>query len=615
MNKDLSDILSTIPDNPGCYMYLDENDTIIYIGKAKNLKRRVHSYFNKTVDNPKTQVMMRKVRNIRYLVVETEEDAFLLENSLIKQHKPRYNIMLKDDKTYPWVVVKNEPYPRVFLTRSKLNDKSHYYGPYPSVTTIKHLLRLLTTIYPIRNCNYALSTESIDKKKFRVCLQYHIKRCLAPCAGQQSETDYNKNISAIEEILKGNVRAVSRHIYDEMMQCSAELKFEEAAWLKERYRILENYSAQSLIATPSINNVDVFAYEDGSQSVFINYLHIVQGSIVQGYTVEYSIQLDEPREQILGMGIIELRTRFGSNAAEIIVPFEPDIQLNSVTFTVPKRGDRYKLLELSKMNARQYRIDRQKQADKLNPAQRATRILKTVQNDLHLKEMPVHIECFDNSNLQGTNPVSSCAVFIMAKPSKKDYRHFNIKTVVGPDDFSSMFETLSRRYRRMLDEEQPLPQLVVIDGGKGQLHAAADALKSVGLYGKIAIIGIAKRLEEIYFPEDSIPLYLDKQSETLRLIQRLRDEAHRFGITFHRSKRSKQQIVSELDTVKGIGRATKERLLKEFKSVKRIKEASEEELAAAVGEKKAELLRALTIPVVVFKRLPSSRLDDYHRRV
>lgn len=498
--------------------------------------------------------------------------------------------MLKDDKTYPWIVVRNEPFPRVYLTRVKTNDKSHYYGPYTSVLNIKHLLRLITTIYPIRSCSHFLSDGNIEKKKFRVCLQYHLKRCLGPCAAHQTEEDYNRSIKAIEEILKGNARFVSRQIYEEMLRMSENLRFEEAELLKEKYNLLENYSTKSIVVSPTLSNIDVFSYDESGQSVFINFLHIASGSVVQGYTIEYRVQLDEPKEQILGMGIIELRTRFGSNAKEIIVPFLPDIKINDIDFVVPQRGEKKKLLTLSEKNAQQYKIDQLKQAENLNPAQRSTRILKTLQNDLHLKEMPNHIECFDNSNIQGTNPVSSCVVFKMAKPSKRDYRHFNIKTVTGPDDFQSMYETVSRRYRRLLDDEQELPQLIVVDGGKGQLHAATDALKDLNLYGQIPIIGIAKRLEEIYFPEDSIPLYLDKNSESLKLIQQLRDEAHRFGITFHRNKRSKQQIESELDTVKGIGPMIKEKLLKKYKSVARIKEAQESEIAELIGTKKAEAL-------------------------
>ena len=590
--QNLATILSSIPENPGCYMYFDETETIIYVGKAKNLKKRVSSYFNKTIEDPKTRIMVRKINTIRYLVVETEEEAFLLENNLIKKHKPRYNIMLKDDKTYPWIVVRDEPFPRVYLTRNKLNDKSHYYGPYTSVVNIKYLLRLLTTIYPIRNCSYQLSTENIEKKKFRLCLQYHIKRCLGPCVNYQNEDDYTKNIRSIEEILKGNISSVSKQVYKEMMILSDNLQFEAAALLKERYRILENYSAKSIIVSPSLNNIDVFSFDGYDTSVFINYLHISSGAIVQGYTIEYKVQLDEPKEQILGMGIIELRNRFGSRAKEIIVPFIPDIELKSVEFIIPQRGEKKQLLVLSEKNVQQYKLDQIKQSEKLNPEQRQTRIMKTLQNDLHLKELPIHIECFDNSNIQGTNPVSACVVFKMAKPAKKEYRHFNIKTVTGPDDFQSMYETVSRRYSRLMEESQSLPQLIVIDGGKGQLHAATDALKELGLYGKISIIGIAKRLEEIYYPEDSIPLYLDKNSESLKLIQQLRDEAHRFGITFHRNKRSKQQIVSELDAIKGIGPAIKEKLLQKYKSVKRIKEVPESDIAELIGVKKAALIKA-----------------------
>ena len=590
--QNLATVLSSIPENPGCYMYLDETETIIYVGKAKNLKKRVSSYFNKTIEDPKTRIMVRKINTIRYLVVESEEEAFLLENNLIKEHKPHYNIMLKDDKTYPWVIVHDEPFPRVYLTRKKLVDKSHYYGPYTSVVNIKFLLRLLTTIYPIRNCSYSLSKENIEKKKFRLCLQYHIKRCLAPCVGYQTEEDYNKNIRSIEEILKGNVSLVSKQVYKEMMNLAENLQFEAAEFLKEKYRILENYSSKSVVVTPTLNNIDVFSYDEHENSVFINFLHISSGAIVQGYTIEYKVQIDEPKEQILGMGIIELRTRFGSNAKEIIVPFIPDIELKAVDFVVPRRGEKKQLLILSEKNVQQYKLDQIKQSEKLNPEQRQTRIMKTLQNDLHLKDLPIHIECFDNSNIQGTNPVSACVVFKMAKPAKKDYRHFNIKTVTGPDDFQSMYETVSRRYQRLLDESQSLPQLIVIDGGKGQLHAATDALKELNLYGKISIIGIAKRLEEIYFPEDSIPLYLDKNSESLKLIQQLRDEAHRFGITFHRNKRSKQQVISELDAIKGIGAALKEKLLQKYKSVKRIREVPESEIAELIGEKKAALMKS-----------------------
>lgn len=589
-NPNLSDILSVIPENPGVYMYLDENDLIIYVGKAKNLKKRVSSYFNKNQDNPKTRIMVRKIRKINYLVVESEEDAFLLENNLIKEHKPRYNIMLRDDKTYPWIVVRNEPFPRVHLTRKKFNDKSRYYGPYTSVLNVKYILRLITTLYPIRVCSYNLTADNIKKNKFNLCLQYHIKKCLGPCVGFQEEENYNQNIRAIEEILKGNSREISKLLYDQMLKSASEMKFEEAEILKEKYNILENYYAKSVIVNPTLNNIDVFSFDSNEQSAYINYLHIANGAIIQGYTIEYKKRLDESKEDILASGIVELRSRFQSKSKEILVPFLPDIHLNDVNISVPQRGDKKKLLELSQKNVLQYKIDQLKQAEKLNPEQRSIRIMKTLQTDLHLKDLPLHIECFDNSNIQGTNPVSACVVFKKAKPSKKDYRHFNIKTVVGPDDFQSMYETVSRRYKRLIEEEQPLPQLIVIDGGKGQLHAATDALKDLGLYGKIPIIGIAKRLEEIYFPEDSVPLYLDKNSESLKLIQQLRDEAHRFGITFHRNKRSKQQVTSELDNIKGIGPVIKQKLLRKYKSIKRIKEASQEEIEELIGKSKANLV-------------------------
>ncbi|MDR0680576.1 MAG: excinuclease ABC subunit UvrC [Dysgonamonadaceae bacterium] len=584
-------VLSAIPESPGVYMYLDENNTIIYVGKAKNLKKRVSSYFNKISDNPKTQIMVRKIRNINYLVVESEEDAFLLENNLIKEHKPRYNVLLKDDKTYPWLVIRDESFPRIYLTRKKFNDKSRYYGPYTSVMNVKYLLRFLFSLYPIRICKYNLTKENIDKEKFHLCLQYHIKKCLAPCVNLQSEEDYNRNISSIEEILKGNAKEISKLLHQEMLNLASEMRFEEAEVLKERYRILENYSSKSIIVSPSLHNVDVFSFDEDNRSVYINYLYIANGAIIRGQTIEYKKRLDdESKGSILALGIMELRTQLGSEAKEIIVPFLPDMELNNVTFLVPKKGEKKKLLDLSEKNVRQYKIDQLKQKEKLNPEQRSTRILKALQEDLYLKELPMHIECFDNSNIQGTNPVSACVVFKKAKSSKKDYRHFNIKTVVGPDDFQSMYETVFRRYRRLSDENQSLPQLIVIDGGKGQLHAATNALKDLSLYGQIAIIGIAKRLEEIYFPDDSIPLYLDKNSESLKLIQQLRDEAHRFGITFHRNKRSKQQVVSELDTIKGIGPVVKEKLLKKYKSVKRIRETPKTEIVELIGKNKADIL-------------------------
>ena len=587
---DLKTVLAVVPESPGCYMYFDETETIIYVGKAKNLKKRVLSYFNKDLKDPKTRVMVRKIRNVRYIVVSSESEAFLLENSLIKEHKPRYNILLKDDKTYPWIVVRNEPFPRIYLTRKKNDDGSHYYGPYTSVGNAKNLLRFLMSLYPLRTCTHFLSKENVEKRKFALCLKFHIKNCLGPCQVLQTEENYMGNISAVEEILKGNVKTVSRQVYKEMLQLSDNLQFEEAEYLKKRYTILENYSIKSIVVNPSLSNIDVFSYVCHEQSVFINYMHISSGAIVQGYTIEYKIRLNEPKEQILAMGILELRSRFESSAREIIVPFIPEIILEPAQFILPQKGDKKKLLELSEKNAQQYKIDQLKQAEKLSPAQRATRVLTILKSDLHLSDLPFHIECFDNSNIQGTNPVSACVVFKMAKPSKKDYRHFNIKTVVGPDDFQSMYETVSRRYRRLLDEDQSIPQLIVIDGGKGQLHAAVKALEDLNLYGTVAIIGIAKRLEEIYFPNDPIPLYLDKNSESLKLIQQLRDEAHRFGITFHRQKRSRQQIVSELDAINGVGKVTKEKLLKMYKSVKKIKEVPFEEISELIGAKMANRL-------------------------
>ena len=588
----LSQILFSIPESPGCYLFFDENETILYVGKAKNLKKRVSSYFNKNQPYPKTRVLVKKTRNIQYIVVESESDAFLLENNMIKEHQPRYNIMLKDDKTYPWIVVKNEPFPRVFLTRNKVNDKSTYYGPYPSVVTVKLLLRLITELYPIRICRYPLSAENIAGKKFKVCLQYHIKKCLGPCECLQSETDYNQNIVSIHEILKGNIQKISRQLYDTMQQLAGERRFEEAEFCKKKYRMIENYKAKSVIVSATLTNIDVFSYDqsDDNDTVYINYLHVTSGVIVRGYTIEYKIRMDETKEEILSSGILELRCRFDSQAKLVIVPFLPEIKPDGVEFLIPQRGDKKKLLELSEKNVRQYKLDQLKQIEKLNPEQRNARVLLTLQKDLQLSEFPVSIECFDNSNIQGTNPVAACVVFKKGKPSKRDYRHFNIKTVVGPDDYASMREIVTRRYSRMINEDETLPQLIVVDGGKGQLSTVTDALKELGLYGKIAIVGIAERLEEIYFPNDPIPLYLDKNSESLKLIQQLRDEAHRFGLAFHRQKRSKKQVESELDHIKGIGEMLKTKLLMQYKSVQQIKKTPFEEIAASIGKKKAEIL-------------------------
>lgn len=591
MTDEIKNTLAAIPNKPGCYQFLDEKGTVIYVGKAKDLKKRVSSYFAKIHEHPKTRILVRNIRQIKYVVVDTEEDTFLLENNLIKEFQPRYNVLLKDDKTYPSIVIKNEFYPRVFQTRNVVKDGSKYFGPYTSVVSVRMLLEIFRQVYNVRTCRLNLTPENIAAGKFNVCLEYHIKRCKGPCVGLQSMEEYDKNIREILEILKGNVGILGNQLHDEMQRYAEELRFEEAQEIKEKYLRLENFRQKSLIISNLNYNIDVFAYEDDENSAYINYLHIVNGAIIQAYTFEYKKRLDETSQELLGLGIVEMRQRFGSESKEIIVPFLPELSLSNVEFTIPQRGDKKKLMALSEKNVKQYKIDKLKKAEMLNPEQRTTRILTTMQKDLQLKELPWHIECFDNSNIQGTNPVAACVVFKKAKPSKKDYRHFTVKTVVGPDDFASMREIVYRRYSRALNEDTELPQLIVIDGGKGQLHAAVESLQKIGLYGKIAIIGIAKRLEEIYFPEDPIPLYLDKNSETLKLIQHLRDEAHRFGITFHRKKRSKSQLVSELDEIKGIGPETKKKLLSHFKSIKRIKEANDAEIKNIIGNSKGEIVR------------------------
>lgn len=588
----LNNIIRNIPEKPGCYQYYDENNVVIYVGKAKNLKKRVSSYFTKTHDNsPKTRILVSKIRDIKYVIVDSEEDTLLLENNLIKELQPRYNVLLKDDKTYASIVIRNEYFPRVEQTRNIINNGSTYFGPYPSGNSIKILLETIHKLYPIRTCPLNLIPEKIQEGKFSVCLEYHLKRCKAPCIGMQKHTEYLENIETIKEILKGNTSEVSDSIYSDMMKFAEEQNFEEAEKLKEKYLIIENFKKKSTVVSSIKYNIDIYSYDDDANSAYINYLSVHNGAIIQAYTFEYKKKLDESKEELLELGIFEMRKRFGSNAKEIVIPFYPESLLEGVTYTIPQRGDKKKLLLLSIKNVKQFKIDKLKKAETLNPEQRNTRILKEMQKDLQLKELPVHVECFDNSNIQGTNPVSSCVVFKMGKPSKRDYRHFNVKTVIGPDDFSTMREVIHRRYHRLLIEDAPLPQLIIIDGGKGQLRAASESLKELGLYGKIAIIGIAKRLEEIYYPEDSIPLYLDKNSETLKIIQHLRDEAHRFGITFHRKKRSKEQTKSELDNIKGIGDETKRILLKHFKSVKRVKLATYEELESIVGKHKTKLIR------------------------
>lgn len=591
----LSPILQTqldrLPENPGIYQYLDEEGTIIYIGKAKNLRKRVQSYFVKDhTDAPKTRILVKKIHEIKHLVVNTEEDALLLENNLIKEHRPRYNIMLKDDKTFPSLCIKKENFPRVFQTRNIVDDGSEYFGPYSSVPMVRAMLDLLRKIYPLRTCKLPLQQNLINEGKYKTCLQYQIKKCLGPCEGLQSAEEYNEGIRQIREILRGNVGKISQHLLHEMQRLSQELRFEEAYILKQKYDLIEQYRSKSAIVNSGTHNLDVFAFDETETSAIINYLYIANGCIVRGLTIEYKKRLEEEKETILSSGIYEIRQRFKSQAKEILVPFFPEIELENIQYTIPQKGDKKKLLDLSVQNVRQYKIELLKQQEKLNPEQRATRILTAIKKDLHLDYLPIHIECFDNSNTQGSHPVSSCVVFKSAKPCKKEYRHFNIKTVQGANDFASMEEVLTRRYKRLKEERCPLPQLIVVDGGKGQLSSAVTALKKVGIYSDVKVIGIAKNLEELFFPNDPVPLYLDKNSETLRLIQQLRDEAHRFGIEHHRKKRSKNQLVSELDGIPGIGTLTTKQLLKEFKSVKKIKEASKEELEKKIGKAKAEKL-------------------------
>lgn len=586
----LKDKISLLPDSPGVYMYYDREGNIIYIGKAKKLHRRVMSYFNRVHPVVRTNILVRNIYDLKYIVVSTEEDALHLENSLIKEHKPRYNVLLKDDKSYPWICVTNELYPRIFLTRQLAKNGAKYYGPYSNVQVARTVLSLIREIYPIRTCAYAITEEIIERKKLKVCLQYHIKNCLGCCIGEISPEKYGSFISEIKQILSGNTQHLCDLLIGEMDQLASEMKFEEAQMIKEKYLLVEKYKAKSVIVSAQITDVNVFSFIRDEDSAFINFMHVRNGSIVQSLTYEYKSRLGETDEELLSYAIAEIHDRFGNKTKEIIVPFIPDAEFSNVQFVIPQKGDKKKLLDVSTQNARQYMIDRLKQIEKLNPDQRIIRTLTTIQKDFRLQELPRHIECFDNSNIQGTNPVASCVVFKNAKPSKRDYRHFNIKTVVGPDDFASMSEVIFRRYKRLLDEGEELPQLIVVDGGKGQLSAALSSLEALGLRGRIAIVGIAKRLEEIYFPGDSVPLYIDKNSESLKVIQHMRDEAHRFGITHHRNRRSKGQLHSVLDDVPGVREKTRDTLLKHFKSLKRIKEASFEEISSVVGKSKAQVI-------------------------
>ena len=589
-NEYLRGIVLNLPEGPGIYQYLNSEGTIIYVGKAKNLKRRVSSYFNKDQHSAKTRILVSKIADIRYIVVNTEEDALLLENNLIKKYKPRYNVLLKDDKSYPSICVSNEYFPRVFKTRNIVRNGSTYYGPYSHVPSMHAVLDLIKKLYPLRTCRLALTPENIREGKFNVCLEYHIKNCRGCCVGAVSHEEYADYIASVKQILAGDTQPISDYLMTEMMRLAENMEFEKAQELKVKYDLIEKYRAKSVIVSTMISNVDVFSFESDDDMAFINYMHIRSGAVVRSITYDFKRRLDETPEQLLSYAIGQVKAEFGDVAKEVIVPFLPDFESQNISFIIPQRGDKKKLLEVSLRNAKQRKFDRLKAMEKLNPEQRTTRLLTQIQKDLHLPELPRHIECFDNSNTQGTNPVASCVVFKNAKPSKKDYRHFNIKTVEGPDDFASMIEVLTRRYTRLLNEGEPLPQLVIVDGGKGQLSSAVQAFDDMGIRGKVALIGIAKRLEEIYFPGDSLPIYISKTSETLKVIQHLRNEAHRFGITHHRNRRSKSQVLSELDGIKGIGQKTADALIRHFHSLKRAKEASEEDIAAVVGKAKAKIL-------------------------
>ncbi|HSD14435.1 MAG TPA: excinuclease ABC subunit UvrC [Flavobacterium sp.] len=579
--------IQTLPDSPGVYQYYDKEGKILYVGKAKNLKKRVASYFNKIHDNAKTNVLVKKIVSIKHIVVPTETDALLLENNLIKKLQPRYNVMLRDDKTYPWICIKNERFPRIFSTRKMIKDGSEYFGPYTSFKTVHTILDLIKELYPLRTCNYDLSKSNIDSGKFKVCLEYHIGNCKGPCEALETITDYEKKVQAIREILKGNFKESLKDFKKHMGELAAEMKFEEAQKIKEKIDVLENYQAKSTILNPKISNIDVFSIVSDESMAYVNFLQISHGAIVRSHTMELKKKLEETDEELLELAVVELRERFHLNSKEIIVPFELNFG-EKIKVTVPKLGDKKQILDLSERNAKFYRMDQLKQIKIVDPDRHTNRIMAQMQKDLRLPVEPRHIECFDNSNIQGTNPVSACVVFKDGKPSKKDYRLFNIKTVEGPNDFASMEEVVYRRYRRLLEENQPLPQLIIIDGGKGQLSSALKSIDDLGLRGKITIIGIAKRLEELFYPGDSVPLYLDKKSETLKIIQQLRNEAHRFGITFHRDKRSKAALNSSIESIPGIGEKTMQALILHFKSVKRLKMATEKEISDVVGLSKAK---------------------------
>ena len=593
-NEYLRGIVLNLPTGPGIYQYLNKEGTIIYVGKAKNLKRRVYSYFSKEHQSAKTRILVSKIADIRYIVVNTEEDALLLENNLIKKYKPRYNVLLKDDKSYPSICVTNEYFPRIFKTRKIVRNGSTYYGPYSHVPSMMAVLELIKKLYPLRTCNLALTPENIRNGKFNVCLEYHIKNCKAPCIAMQSHEEYMQNIAQIKEILKGNTQIISEALMNEMMSLAADMKFEEAQKVKEKYELIETYRSKSEVVSSVLHNIDVFSIETDENTAYINYLHITNGCINQAFTFEYKMRMDETKEELLQLGIIEMRERYKSRSKEIIVPFELDMEMDGVTFTIPQRGDKKHLLELSILNVKQYKVDRLKQAEKLNPEQRSVRLLKEIQEQLHMEKMPIHIECFDNSNIQGSDAVAACVVFKKAKPSKKDYRKYIIKTIVGPDDYASMQEVVRRRYSRIIEEQGELPDLILTDGGKGQMEVVRQVIEDE-LHLNIPIAGLAKdnrhRTSEVLFGFPPMTIGIKQGTPLFHLLENIQDEVHRFAITFHRDKRSKSQIASALDNVKGIGEKRKTALLKAFKSVARIKKASLEELAEVVGESAAKSVK------------------------
>jgi excinuclease ABC subunit C len=587
----LETIVRNLPQKPGVYQYFDDKNRIIYVGKAKNLKKRVSSYFNKINSvSGKLQMLVRKIADIRYIVVDTEQDAFLLENNLIKKYRPHYNVALKDDKTFPWICIKNEPFPRVYSTRHVLRDGSTYFGPYANVKLMHTLLDLARQLYPLRNCNLNLTDKSINAGKFRVCLEYHLGNCKGPCEGLQTREDYDLSIVSIKEIIKGNLQAVNHQLKDLMMVYAGKMEFEKAHLIKEKLELLEKFQSKSTVVNPAINNVDVFSILPDINSAYVNFMKVMNGAIIQVHTIELIKKLDESPEELLSIAVTDIRQRFESQAPEIIIPFPIEYDFPGVTLTVPKIGDKKKLLELSERNVKYYQMEKEKQKELTDPGHRTKRVLDQMMKDLKMTESPVHIECFDNSNIQGAYPVASMVCFRDTKPDKSEYRHFNIRSVEGPNDFASMEEIIYRRYKRLQEENAPLPQLIIVDGGKGQLSATMKSLNKLGLNGKMTVIGIAKKLEEIYYPNDSIPLYLDKRSETLRIIQQMRDEAHRFGITHHRKKRDKGTITAQLTGIEGIGDVINQALLRKFKSVKNIQIATLEELQETIGKAKGLLV-------------------------